>query len=80
MGPSDSTGGGGGGASELWDCVNAPINVGLGSHFLSHSSPSRVISHAVSVDVKHDEKRRVCVRAQELYSEQADNNNNKEDF
>ena len=31
--------------------------VGLGFHFLSHSSPVPVINHMVSVDAKHHEGR-----------------------
>ena len=43
--------------SELRSRVNR--EVGPGSHSLSHSSPvpSIVVSHAISVDVKHREKR-----------------------
>ena len=33
--------------------------VGLGSHSLSHFPPS-LISHTISVDVKHYERRRLC--------------------
>ena len=53
--------------SELGIGVNR--QVGLGSHSLilyPILPPSFIISHKVFVDVKHDEKRRVGVRAREL--------------
>ena len=75
LGEAKGGGGGGGrfqkrergtglGWTELRSCVNR--EVGLGSHSISHSSSPSLISYTVSVDVKHQERRRQEVRAQEL--------------